>query len=99
MVRAHCRAPAAGSRSASVSATKAGFSDCSNFKRVLGFHDHLPAFPRLEPGEHDAQPHARPGRHGGQKANLVDPVFSPAAASLGMTPTCIASGATIARVR
>src|SRR5258705_1437087 len=48
-----------------------------HFKRVLGLHDHLPAFPRLDPDEHDAQPHACAGRHGSQKANLVDPVIQP----------------------
>src|SRR3984957_13890708 len=47
------------------------------FQRVLGFHDHLPAFSRLESGENHAQPHSRPGRDRSQKANLVDSVIQP----------------------
>src|SRR6266702_5729897 len=48
-----------------------------NLQHVLGPHDHLPAFPRLDPGEHDAQPHARTSRHRREEANLVDPVVQP----------------------
>src|SRR5712671_520061 len=48
-----------------------------HLQRVLGLHDHLPAFPRLDPGEHDAQPHARTSRHWCQKADLLDPVVQP----------------------
>src|SRR5712671_1410381 len=48
-----------------------------HFQRVLGLHDHLPAFSRLKPGENNAQPDARPGRDRSQEANLVDPVVQP----------------------
>src|SRR6267154_6114902 len=48
-----------------------------HFQRVLGPHDHLPAFSRLKPGENNAQPDARPGRDRSQEANLVDPVVQP----------------------
>src|ERR1700735_2187395 len=48
-----------------------------DFHCVQGLHNHLPAFPRLDPGEHDAQPHARARAHRRQKANLVDPVIQP----------------------
>src|ERR1700722_17424561 len=48
-----------------------------DLQRVLGLHDDLTAFPWLDPGEHDAQPHARTRRHGRQKADLVDPVIQP----------------------
>ena len=48
-----------------------------HFERVLGLHDHLPAFSRLDSGENDAQPHARTGRDRRQKANLVDAVVEP----------------------
>src|SRR5450631_146565 len=43
----------------------------------MGLHDHLPAFPRLDPGKNNAQPDAHPGRDGSQKANLVDSVIQP----------------------
>src|SRR3984893_1334436 len=51
---------------------------CSpHFRCVLGLHDHLSAISRLDPGEDDAQPHARACRHRRQEANLVDPVVQP----------------------
>src|SRR5450631_791088 len=47
------------------------------FQRVLGLHDHLPAFSRLEPSQNHAQPDACSGRDRSQKANLVDSVIQP----------------------
>src|SRR5580704_1298619 len=48
-----------------------------DFHCVQGLHDHLSAFSRLDPGEHDAQPHAGTCRHRRQEADLVDPVIQP----------------------
>src|SRR6266436_6960364 len=48
-----------------------------HFQSVLGPHDHLSAVSRLDPGERDAQPHTRAGRHRCKETNLADPVVQP----------------------
>src|SRR5258708_3831985 len=48
-----------------------------HFQRVVGLDGNRPAFSRLAPGEHDAQPHTRAGRHRCKETNLVYPVVQP----------------------